>query len=73
MVADRRTRRGWHVAITLRDALEPAEIVALQSCLGSDRRREALNLMRVIGLRRTHGIDSFWFERWNLLYREKLS
>ena len=49
----RRTRKGWHVIVRvqLRRRLTPAEIVALQFCLGSDGRRETLNLMRVLSLR----------------------
>ena len=66
-----RTRRGWHIIIHLRENLAPAELVALQACLGSDRRREALNLMRVLGMKR-YGVTDFWKRRWNILYSEKL-
>lgn len=68
-----RTRRGWHVVIALRERLEPAELVALQACMGSDRRRETLNLLRVIGMRRSPIRSTFWHTRWNLLYASKLT
>lgn len=62
-----RTKRGWHVSVRLSKSLSPAEIVALQAVLGSDPRRESLNLMRVIFQRWERAP-----QRWNLLYREKL-
>lgn len=68
----RRTGRGWHVVIGLREDLQPAEQVALQSILGSDRRREGLNMMRVLCIRRV-GASSFWRARWNILFRGKLT
>lgn len=52
-IMDRRTKKGWHRVIRLRQRLSPAETVALQAILGSDRRRENLNLMRVLSLRDT--------------------
>lgn len=60
-----RTVHGWHVVIRWSRSLAPAEKVALQSVLGSDARREALNLMRVLN---GHGYDA----RWNILYAYKL-
>lgn len=71
-----RTRRGWHVLIALcgwkkrlrrRDKVYVAalEKVALQAVLGSDVKREVLNLMRIFN---GGGKD----KRWNILYREKL-
>lgn len=68
----RRTTHGWHVIIRLRDRLERAELVAFQACCGSDPRREALNLMRVLGIRRNEITDPFWLKRWNILYAGKL-
>lgn len=68
----RRTQNGWHVVLVLRDRLERAEIVALQALCGSDKRRETLNLMRVLAIRRTPITDPFWQQRWNLLYSRKL-
>ena len=67
-----RTRRGWHVVIGLRETLEPAEQVALQAVLGSDRRREGLNIFRVLCIRRA-GATQFWQARWNMLFKGKLS
>jgi len=66
-----RTRHGWHVVLTLNVRLSRGELVAFQACAGSDLRREALNLMRVIAIRRTR-IRGFWSHRWNLLFTEKL-
>lgn len=68
----RRTRRGWHVIVHLNDRLLPSEAIALQACCGSDGRREALNLMRVIGIRTAPITSRYWIERWNLLYSTKL-
>jgi hypothetical protein len=60
-----RTRRGWHVEIGLNKRIGPLEIVALQAVLGSDPRRECLNLMRVMN---GGAVD----RRWNILYSRKL-
>lgn len=68
-----RTRRGWHVLIKLRERLLPSELVALQSCLGSDGRREALNLMRALAIRKEcDGVTPYWKKRWNILFSGKL-
>lgn len=66
-----RTHRGWHVCFTLSRSLTTAECVALQCCMGSDVRRETLNLMRVIAIREKRH-PRFWSTRWNLLFSEKL-
>ena len=66
------TRRGWHLLLFFRERFHPAEIVALQTILGSDYRRERLNLMRVLGMRRTPVNAKFWRARWNILYAYKL-
>jgi hypothetical protein len=66
-----RTRRGWHVRIRLTRRLLPAETVALQALLGSDDRRECLNLMRVMSLARQDP-GPYFRRRWNLLFKEKL-
>ena len=66
-----RTRRGWHVVIRTDRKLLPAEQVALQAILGSDPRRELLNIMRVIAIRRRDpGVE--WRGRWNILFSGKL-
>jgi hypothetical protein len=67
-----RTRKGWHLWIRLQRPLEPAERVALQAVLGSDPRRETLNLMRVLAIRRNN-IRGHWRTRWNLLFSTKLT
>lgn len=69
-----RTRRGWHVVIRLREKLLPSEIVALQSILGSDGRREALNFMRAFAMRqKCNGVTGYWRKRWNILFAGKLN
>lgn len=64
-----RTRKGWHVRIAHHGAFTPAETVGIQFALGSDRKRECLNLMRVLRLK---GAPEFWKKRFNLLYAYKL-
>lgn len=60
-----RTKNGWHVVIFCRDVFSAIEKVALQAVLGSDPKRECLNLMRV----RAGGGKDY---RWNILYKAKL-
>lgn len=75
-----RTRKGWHVIISLagmHDPLvkalcAPSSLVALQSICGSDPKRELLNLMRVSQIE-ARGATRFSRSRWNLLYSRKLS
>jgi hypothetical protein len=43
-----RTKHGYHVRIALGRKFPPIAIVALQACLGSDYRREILNLERIV-------------------------
>lgn len=64
-----RTKKGWHIEIHLGTSLQPGETVAAQVLCGSDRKRETLNLMRVLGLKNA---PAFWRKRWNILYAEKL-
>lgn len=61
----RRTRHGWHVMLTVRETLEPLEVVAIQAIAGSDWRRESFNTMRV---RAWPKLSRFWRARWNTLY-----
>lgn len=67
------TRRGYHVVVNAewldKKEMTPAETVALQLLLGSDVNREALNLMRAHLL---GNAPTFWRDRWNVLYSEKL-
>lgn len=67
-----RTRRGWHVVIEFSERFTNGELVALQAILESDKRREALNLMRVIAIRKYPHMPHYWKTRWNILYAEKL-
>lgn len=41
-----RTNRGWHVIIPHAANVSPLEEIAVQAILGSDRKREAMNLRR---------------------------
>ena len=67
-----RTNHGWHVIVEIwGERIPSAERVALQACMGSDPKRETLNLMRVINIRK-YGASPFWQARWNLLFRKKL-
>jgi hypothetical protein len=66
-----KTKRGWHIVIHHNARLSPAETVALQCVLGSDRKREALNLMRALAIARGK-YSRFWVRRFNILYRGKL-
>lgn len=68
-----RTRHGWHVIIPLREALSPAELVALQLCLGDDRKRGALNLMRARAIGdKGNRVTAYWRRRWNILFSGKV-
>jgi len=49
-----------------------AEQVAAQAILGSDKKREELNLMRVLAIRRNPKLDRWTRERWNLLFDYKI-
>lgn len=70
-ILDARTRKGWHRTIVLTRRLSPWAIVAIQACEGSDRRREALNIMRLLSLG-SHYHTSFAKSRWNLLFERKI-
>ena len=63
-----RTARGWHLVVEWNRDFEPAQTIALQAILGSDPKREALNLWRVLSGIRTEGQKKCW----NILYRRKL-
>lgn len=63
-----RTQHGWHVVIRLQKPLSKIAIVALQAILGSDPRRETLNLMRALSVK----WDNFSTRRWNVLFEYKL-
>jgi hypothetical protein len=66
-----RTRRGYHVELFAQCKIEPAQMVALQSILGSDYRRETFNLFRARMLPLAPG---FWRQlgHWNVLHKGAL-
>ena len=66
-----RTMRGWHIVAEVDIKLTPPEIIALQAIMGSDVKREAMNMTRWLGMRGKR-VDKFWLSRWNLLFKEKL-
>lgn len=69
-----RTKRGWHITLFMGDespSLTRNDIVTMQSILGSDPMREALNLMRVRAMRGKR-VPKFWKQRWNILYDYKV-
>ena len=70
-VRDDKTKKGWHRTIKLSSPLPRLAIIAIQALLGSDSRREALNLMRVMRTLRG-GMSDFQSRRWNILYASKL-
>lgn len=65
-----RSKHGWHLEVRVNARMIPAEQVAAQAVLGSDIRREAMNLRRAISLRLNP--SHFWSKRWNILYWKKL-
>lgn len=66
-----RSRHGWHIIIALNCKLHIVETIAAQSILGSDAKREALNLMRARAIAK--GRYSKWaIKRFNLLFSQKL-
>lgn len=63
-----RTEHGWHLIIALPESLPKLALCALQAILGSDPRRETLNLMRALSTR----WNAHKSRRWNILFKEKL-
>jgi hypothetical protein len=61
------SRRGSHLAITWGAKWEPWQIVVIQAILGSDPKREAYNLLRLMS-----GADVAKNWRWNFLFSRKL-
>ena len=66
------TRKGWHIIIETTRRLSAIETIALQACLGSDVKRELMNLQRYFGFKGKK-IPHFWKDRWNLLFARKLT
>src|SRR5579872_1786570 len=62
-----RTRHGWHTVVQLSRRINPLAIVAAQAILGSDYRRESLNLMRCLS-RPSRARECYW----NILFDKKV-
>jgi len=62
-----RTAHGWHLVVALRGKLPALAMVAAQAILGSDFRRESLNLMRCLS-RPSAARERYW----NILFDKKL-
>lgn len=62
--------KGWHVLVFIEPGSNSLmEHVALQAILGSDRYREACNVLRVNALSRMAAREyEFWSQRFNVLY-----
>lgn len=65
----RRTENGWHVEVFLVRPITPLRAIAAQAILGSDWRREALNLAK---WRRRHPRGSLERQEWNVLFTRKI-
>jgi hypothetical protein len=65
-----KTAHGWHVTIKVRQKLTLSETIAAQAILGSDRKREMLNLARCISIRKRP--SRYWEQRANILYESKI-
>jgi hypothetical protein len=63
-IREDKTKNGWHMVIKWVRRFRPAEQIAIQCILGSDREREAYNLARVLTGKRSN--------RWNLLFERKI-
>ena len=61
----RKTRHGYHIRIWVRNRIPSRELNFLQLALGSDYRRECMNLRRIISVKR--------MKSWNILYHYKFS
>ena len=61
----RRTRHGYHVRIIVRNNIGKRDLNFLQLALGSDFRRECLNLRRIIACHQ--------MRVWNVLYEAKFN
>jgi len=65
------TARGWHIIIHITERLSASEVIAIQATLGSDIKRELMNLQRYFGFR-DKKVPKFWRDRWNLLFEKKV-
>lgn len=62
-----KTENGWHAIIRFDRKLPRLAIVACQAILGSDPKREMLNLSRAL-----QPMNRFSMFRWNILFASKL-
>ncbi|MGP8069012.1 MAG: hypothetical protein ACLP5V_03895 [Candidatus Bathyarchaeia archaeon] len=60
----RKTMRGYHVVLFVRNRIPSLYLVIVQLCLNSDSKRECVNLRRIVELK---------LKIWNILYRDKMS
>ncbi len=70
-VCYKRTRRGWHIAITFLERFTAIELIAIQAIYGDDPMRGALNFMRY-WQSKGKKVPKFWRDRSNILYQKKL-
>ena len=61
----RKTRHGYHIRILVKNRIPSRELNFLQLALGSDYRRECMNLRRIIAIKR--------MKSWNILFRCKFN
>ncbi|MGO9643956.1 MAG: hypothetical protein ACLPY5_04325 [Candidatus Bathyarchaeia archaeon] len=61
----RKTRHGYHIRIWVKNKIPSRELNFLQLALGSDYRRECMNLRRIVAVKR--------MKSWNILYRYKFN
>lgn len=64
-----RSKRGWHTVILLKKGISAVERVTMESILGDDSMRAAMNLARA---RNVHRMPKFWKQRWNIFYDYKV-
>lgn len=64
-----RSVRGWHLAFLLVQQITAVERVCIESILGDDPMRAAMNFARARNAKR---MPKFWKQRWNILYDYKL-
>jgi hypothetical protein len=62
-----RTAHGWHMVVAIQNRLPALALVAAQAILGSDFRRESLNLMRCLS--RPSAVRARY---WNILFDKKI-
>jgi hypothetical protein len=65
-----RTRRGWHLIITVSRNLHAWKVIAIQAILGSDYRRETFNLRRTGNWR---DLPTNARKKWNVLFVQKIT